>query len=98
MTPSRQANTAELLLATGLRRSRWLRQRPADARWMIAAAVDYLQYACRDGNEIDRMELHLARSVRARYGNPLLVWFLLNVTLPIVVKLVVEGWFDRKER
>ena len=90
-------DAAELLLATGLRRSRWLRQRPRDARWMIAEAVNYLRHACRDGNEVERMRSHLARLVRVRYGNPLAVWFLLNVILPIVVKLVTEWWFNRKE-
>ena len=91
-------DTVCLLLATGLRQSRWLRQRPGDARWMIAEAVNHLKCSCRDGNEVERMQTYLAGSVRARYGNPLVVWFLLNVMLPIVVKLVVEWWIHRKER
>ncbi len=97
MTAIGAKDSAGLLLATGLRRSRWLRQRPGDARWMITEAVDYLKCSCRDGNEIERMRTYLVDSVRARYGNPLLVWCLLNVILPIVVKLVVEWWFNRKE-
>ena len=98
MTGFKEVNVAERLLATGLRRSRWLRQRPGDARWMIADAVNYLKHTTRDGNEIERMRAHLVRSVRVRYGNPLLVWCLLNVILPIVIKLVIEWWFNRKER
>jgi hypothetical protein len=98
MTGPRLNDTAGLLLATGMRQSRWLLQRPGDARWMISEAVNYLKCSCRDGNEIDRMKRHLAGSVRARYGNPLLVWCLLNVILPIVVKLVIEWWSNRKER
>ena len=98
MTGPGSKDTAELLLATGLKNSRWLRQRPGDARWMIADAVSYLKCSCRDGNEIERMRAHLVGSVRARYGNPLLVWCLLNVVLPIVIKLVTEWWFNRKER
>jgi hypothetical protein len=98
MTSPGVNDTAELLLATGIKKSRWLRQRPDDARWMIAEAVQYLKCSCRDGNEIERMKKHLAGSVRARYGNPLLVWCLLNVILPIVVKLVIEWWFNRKEK
>ena len=97
MIALQQKNVAERLLVSGLRQSRWLRQRPGDARWMIADAVDYLSYACHDGNEIERMKLHLAGSVRARYGNPLLVWCLLNVILPIVTKLMIQWWFNRKE-
>ncbi len=86
-----------LLLATGLRQSRWLRQRPGDARWMIADGVNYLKCSCRDGCEIERMRSYLAAGIRSRYGNPLLVWFLMNIALPIVVKLVVEWWVHRKE-
>ncbi len=98
MTDAGANDSVGLLLATGLRQSRWLRQRPGDARWMIAEAVNHLKCSCRDGNEVERMRTHLAGSVRARYGNPLVVWFLLNVMLPIVVKLVVEWWIHRKER
>jgi len=97
MTGFGEKDSAGLLLATGLRRSRWLRQRPGDARWMIAEAVNYLKCSCRDGNEIERTRAYLAGSVRARYGNPLVVWCLLNVILPIVMKLVIEWWFQRKE-
>jgi len=39
----------------------------------------------------------LAASVRARYASPLVVWVLLNVVVPIVVRLVIEWWLRRKE-
>jgi len=29
-------------------------------------------------------------------GNPVLIWILLNVVVPIVVRLVIEWWLNRK--
>lgn len=31
------------------------------------------------------------------YGNPILVWFLLNVIVPVVARLVIEWWLNRGE-
>ena len=61
MTSIGAKDSAGLLLATGLRRSRWLRQRPGDARWMITEAVNYLKCSCHDGNEIERHEGFLSK-------------------------------------
>ena len=97
MTATPRTSVAETLIAAGLRQSRWLRLRPDDTRWMVAEAVDYLTHVGRDGNKVERLKLHLTGLIRARYGNPLLVWFLLNVVLPIVVKLVVAWWLNRQE-
>jgi hypothetical protein len=91
------AAEVESLVASGLRQSRWLRARPCDSRWLIAAGVEYLSQAACDGNQGERMRSHLAGLVRSRYGNPILVWFLINVVLPIVIKLVIERWFRRGE-
>jgi hypothetical protein len=44
-----------------------------------------------------RLETRLAESVRQKYQNPVAVWVLLNVIVPIVVKLVLEWWYRRKE-
>ncbi|MCR4411292.1 MAG: hypothetical protein NUV77_02570 [Thermoguttaceae bacterium] len=97
MIATQLAAEVESLVSSGLRQSRWLRARPADSRWLIAAGVEYLSHAACDGNQEERMRSHLAGLVRSRYGNPLLVWFLINVVLPIVVKLVIEWWFRRGE-
>ncbi len=91
------AAEVESLVAGGLRQSRWLRARPCDSRWLIATGVEYLSHAACDGNQVERMRSHLTGLVRSRYGNPILVWLLINVVLPIVVKLVIEWWFRRGE-
>ena len=97
MIATQLAAEVELLVASGLRQSRWLRARPCDSRWLIAAGIEYLSQAAWDGNQVERMRSHLTGLVRSRYGNPILVWFLINVVLPIVVKLVIEWWLRRGE-
>ena len=76
-------------------RSRWLRLRPGDSFWLIGAARDYMQTAERDGREADRLQKHLHKLVRGRYGNPILVWVLLNIVVPVVVKLIIEWWMNQ---
>jgi hypothetical protein len=44
-----------------------------------------------------RLESHLKAAVRHKYKNPAAVWILLNVIVPIVVKLVMQWWLNRKE-
>ncbi|MBN1910029.1 MAG: hypothetical protein JW818_09845 [Pirellulales bacterium] len=45
-----------------------------------------------------RVASHLAECVRHdRYGNPVVIWILLNVVVPVVVRLVIEWWVHRKE-
>lgn len=45
-----------------------------------------------------RLAAHLADCVRRdRVGNPVVIWVLLNLVVPIVVRLVVEWWLRRKE-
>jgi len=97
MSAENQRAAVEMLIARGLRESRWLRARPGDSRWLIEAGVEYLSSAVQDGHQIERMRLYLDDLIRSRYGNPILTWFLLNVVLPIVVKLLVEWWFRHKE-
>ena len=43
------------------------------------------------------LEDRLTQAVRQKCGNPLVVWLLLNIVVPIVVKLVLEWWSNRKE-
>jgi hypothetical protein len=86
-----------------LERSVRLRMRSDDSRWLIRMAVDHL----RDepggqgrGEECawrKRLTVVLRDRVRQRYGNPLVVWVLLNVVVPVVVRLVLEWWLHRKE-
>jgi len=52
-----------------------------------------------DRHEDWRRRLHaqLQKSVRHRCRNPMVAWLLMYVLTPIVVRLVLEWWFNRKE-
>ena len=76
-------------------RSRWLRLRPGDSFWLIGASLDFLPRTEHDGNEPGRLREYLNKLVRGRYGNPILVWVLLNIVVPVVVKLIIEWWMNR---
>ncbi len=85
-----------------LERSRWLRCRPNDSRWLVRLAVEQLPAETLADGETDeqlrrRIGAKLEQAVRERCGNPVVIWLLLNVIVPIVVRLVVEWWMNRKE-
>ena len=82
-----------------LARSRWLRCRQDDARWLVRLAAAQLPTDRATEREPlrHRITATLETAVRRRYGNPVVVWLLLNVVVPIVVRLVVEWWLNRKE-
>ena len=86
-----------------LKRSQRLRLRSDDSRWLIRLAVDQLpdEPSGQGGDEQcvyrGRLTAVLREEVRTRYGNPLVVWVLLNVVVPVVVRLVLEWWTHRKE-
>ena len=69
---------------------------------LARCAVEYLEthdtaaYGTSELN--DRLTLHLMARVRnEQVGNPLLIWILLNVVVPMVVRLVIEWWLNRKD-
>jgi hypothetical protein len=86
-----------------LKRSWRLGLRPQDARWLIGLAAAQLpdrpsrllQDRYQDWH--DRLQKHLEAEVRHKCGNPVMAWLLLNVIMPIVIKLVLQWWFSRKE-
>jgi hypothetical protein len=87
-----------------LARSQRLRLRADDSRWLVGLAVTQLPpRPPRIVNLTDQTALghrlceSLTDSVRHRYGNPLLVWFLVQVVVPVVVRLVVQWWLNRQE-
>lgn len=86
-----------------LARSKRLRMRPDDSRWLIRMAVDHLpDEPGGQGREEEwawrkRLTAALRDRVRQRYGNPVVVWVLLNIVVPVVVRLVLEWWLHRKE-
>jgi len=85
------------------RRSWRLRLRRRDARWLIHVAAAKLAWQApadlryRQAEWREHLAHHLEEVVRRSYGNPVVVWFLLNVVVPIVVKLVIEWWLNRQE-
>ena len=84
-------------------RSWRLRSRREDSRWLIGLALAQLpdrppEASCdRYEDWQATLESRLREAVPHRCGNPVVVWLLLNVVAPIVVKLVLQWWFNRKE-
>lgn len=85
------------------KRSWRLGLRLQESRWLIGLAASQLpdrpprDFQDRYQDWHDRLEEHLQTAVRHKCGNPIIVWMLLNVIVPIVTKLVLEWWFNRKE-
>ena len=76
-----------------LDRSLWLRLRPDDARWLVqlaAARLALWRGTADDPGLVRDLHQALESAARDRYGNPLTVWFLVNVLIPIVVRLVLQ--------
>ncbi len=73
----------------------WIARR--NERWshrLAVLAADELA----DGGDEESARTRCRDTVRREVGNPVVVFILLNVVLPIVVKLVIEWWTNRKER
>lgn len=62
------------------------------ARRLAKLAADDLA----DGGTAETAAARCRDTVRREVGNPILVAILLNVVLPIVIKLVIEWWLNRK--
>ena len=87
-----------------LKRCCWLRLRPKDTRWLVRLAVAQLPpepppvlYLMDKAAWGDRLRASLGDAIRQRYGNPLVVWFLLYVVVPVLVRLVIEWWLQRRK-
>jgi len=84
-----------------LARSWRLRCREGDARRLIRLAVAELpdrqpvRFKDRPDAWASRLRDKLAPQIRQTYGNPVVIWILLNIVLPVVIKLVIEWWFNR---
>jgi hypothetical protein len=88
------------------KRSWQLRLRLEDARWLIGLArkelPDRPAPARFDASQLrawhGRLQKRLRGAVQEKYPkNPAVTWVLLNIIVPIVVKLVTEWWLSRKE-
>ena len=82
-----------------LARSTRLHVRPDDTRWLIRLAVGILERSQTSDRPVlaRAIEDSLTRAVRQRYGNPVVVWLLLHLVLPAVIRLVLAWWFEHKE-
>ena len=85
----------ESLIADSLQRSRWLRLRPDDSRWLLSEGVDYASRSPADGDLEAGLRSHLSDLIRQRYGNPLVLFLLLKIVLPIVIELILRWWLER---
>jgi len=91
-------NATDYVLARSWTCRRWRKH----TCWLVREAIEFLPYAPRPGERPDvwrgRLRAHLRRQVRdAEFGNPVLIYILLNVILPIVVRLVIEWWLNRRD-
>jgi hypothetical protein len=77
-----------------------LRTRRGDARWLAQLAIERLP-ATAAGSDLavvqDDLELSLETAIQRRYTNPVVVWILLKIFVPILVRLVIDWWTHRKE-
>ena len=70
--------------------------------WLAGEAVEFLSRQGATPEHADewrsRVASHLRERVRGElFGNPVLIWILLNVVVPVVVRLVIDWWLNRKE-
>lgn len=75
-----------------VRHSWWARRNERWARRLALLAADELA----DGGTAETARRRCAETVRREVGHPILVVILLQVVLPIVLRLVIEWWNDRK--
>jgi len=86
-----------------LSRSSRLRLRAADSRWLIRLAIQQLppipprNFHRHQGEWRARLRASLTEAVYQRYGNPIVIWMLLNVILPVVIRLVIDWWLNRRD-
>jgi len=67
-------------------------------RSLTLNAVDFLSLLPDKVDEKNKAQLttHLKNRIREqKLGNPILIWILLNIVIPIVVRLILEWWKNR---
>ena len=70
-----------------------LRLRADDSRWLLRRGTKYLVISG-ELNE-DRLRQYLTVGIREEYGNPVVIWILLHIILPVIIKLLIEWWLNR---
>ena len=69
---------------------------------LVRDAIEFLPDQPSAGDQAGRwrsqLTAHLRERVRSeRYGNPIIIFILLKVVVPIVVRLVIEWWLKRRK-
>lgn len=86
-----------------LEKSFLLRTRKSDTRWLVRRAIGYLPLKSWNVTNETRKLMEgnlrelLARDIREKYGNPIIIFILLRIILPIVVRFVIEWWLNWNE-
>ena len=67
------------------------------SRALAVGAVDYLgSHDVDEPHARDGLREHLRLVVmQQKLGNPILIWILLNIVIPIVIRLIIEWWKNR---
>jgi len=70
--------------------------------WLAGEAVEFLSRQGATPEHADEWRSRLASHLRERvrreqFGSPVLIWILLNVVVPIVVRLVIDWWLNRED-
>ena len=73
--------------------SRRLRLRADDSRWLLRRGAKYLVVSGELNEE--RLHQYLETAIREEYGNPVVIWIILQIILPVVIKLIIEWWSNR---
>ena len=86
-----------------LKKSFLLRLRKSDSKWLLHIAAGYLPFMPQEMSketykliESNLREL-LVRDIRKRYGNPVIIFILLRIIMPIVIRLIIEWWSNHYE-
>lgn len=86
----------EALAAGALTRHKRLRLRSEDARWLICEGAEFLANSDAEHANEHELRQRLTAMVKERYGNPALVWVLLKLILPVVLKVLLE-WLENRQ-
>ncbi len=98
MSGDRQIEATQYVLNGSWTCRRWRKH----ACSLVREAIEFLpEQAAASDQPADwrrRLAGHLKTRVREqRVGNPVIIYILLNVVIPIVVRLVIDWWLKRRE-
>jgi len=67
--------------------------RSAEYRRIMLAQKKHIDFSRKGLTK--QLEKRLKHLIRHKYGNPIIIWFLLNVIMPIVIRIVINWWLKR---